>query len=48
VKAQAGHLHRWLDELGIERTVLVGHNLGGGVCQIAAVDRWSAAGASCG
>jgi pimeloyl-ACP methyl ester carboxylesterase len=39
VKAQAGHLHRWLDELGIERALLVGHDLGGGVCQIAAVDQ---------
>ena len=39
VKAQAGHVHRWLDELGIERAVLVGHDLGGGVCQIAAVNR---------
>jgi pimeloyl-ACP methyl ester carboxylesterase len=39
VKAQAGHLDRWLDELGIERAVLVGHDLGGGVCQIAAVSR---------
>jgi pimeloyl-ACP methyl ester carboxylesterase len=39
VKAQAGHLHHWLDELAVERAVLVGHDLGGGVCQIAAVDR---------
>jgi pimeloyl-ACP methyl ester carboxylesterase len=39
VKAQTGHLHRWLDELGIEQAVLVGHDLGGGVCQIAAVNR---------
>lgn len=38
VKAQAGRLHRWLDELGIERAVLVGHDLGGGVCQVAAVN----------
>jgi len=39
VKAQAGHLHRWLDELDVDRAVLVGHDLGGGVCQIAAVGR---------
>jgi pimeloyl-ACP methyl ester carboxylesterase len=39
VKAQAGHLFRWLDVVGIERAVLVGHDLGGGVAQIAAVSR---------
>lgn len=39
VKAQAAHLHRWLDDLGIKRAVLVGHDLGGGACQIAAVNR---------
>jgi pimeloyl-ACP methyl ester carboxylesterase len=39
LSAQAEHLHAWLDELGIERAVLVGHDLGGGVVQIAAVRR---------
>lgn len=34
--AQAEHLLRWLDELGSEAPVLVGHDLGGGVAQIAA------------
>ena len=37
VAAQADHLVRWLDALGIERAVLAGHDLGGGVVQIAAV-----------
>jgi pimeloyl-ACP methyl ester carboxylesterase len=37
VKAQAGYLLDWLDEQGIERAVLAGHDLGGGVVQIAAV-----------
>ena len=37
VKAQAGYLRRWLKELGIARATLVGHDLGGGVGQIAAV-----------
>lgn len=37
VSAQASHLLRWLDALGIGRAVLVGHDLGGGVAQIAAV-----------
>jgi pimeloyl-ACP methyl ester carboxylesterase len=36
--AQAARLIRWLDALEIERAVLVGHDLGGGVAQIAAVD----------
>jgi pimeloyl-ACP methyl ester carboxylesterase len=35
VKAQANHLGRWLDEVGIDKPVLVGHDLGGGVAQIA-------------
>lgn len=35
--AQADRLLAWLAELGIERAVLVGHDLGGGVVQIAAV-----------
>ena len=37
VKAQAGHLFRWLDDAGIDKAVLVGHDLGGGVAQVAAV-----------
>jgi pimeloyl-ACP methyl ester carboxylesterase len=37
VAAQADRLRYWLAELGIERAVLVGHDLGGGVVQIAAV-----------
>ncbi|HWH33882.1 MAG TPA: alpha/beta fold hydrolase [Acidimicrobiales bacterium] len=36
VSAQAGYLLAWMDELGIERPILVGHDLGGGVAQIAA------------
>lgn len=36
VAAQAGYLLDWLGQLGIE-TVLAGHDLGGGVVQIAAV-----------
>ncbi len=39
LRAQAEHLHRWLDALDLERVVLVGHDLGGGVAQIAAVRR---------
>jgi pimeloyl-ACP methyl ester carboxylesterase len=39
VKAQAAHLFRWLDVVGIQRALLVGHDLGGGVAQIAAVSR---------
>jgi pimeloyl-ACP methyl ester carboxylesterase len=37
VKAQAGYLRHWLGEIGVGRAVLVGHDLGGGVAQIAAV-----------
>lgn len=37
VAAQADHLLAWLDAMGIEQAVLVGHDLGGGVAQIAAV-----------
>ena len=33
---QADHLLAWLDELRLDRVVLVGHDLGGGVAQIAA------------
>jgi len=36
VARQADYLLNWLDTLGIERAVLVGHDLGGGVVQIAA------------
>lgn len=39
VAAQAGYLLHWLDALGIGRAILVGHDLGGGVVQIAAVRR---------
>ncbi len=35
--AQADRLLRWLDLVGIDAPVLVGHDLGGGVAQIAAV-----------
>ncbi|MGY1708189.1 alpha/beta fold hydrolase [Geodermatophilus sp. SYSU D00758] len=35
--AQADRLLRWLDHLGVETPVLVCHDLGGGVAQIAAV-----------
>jgi pimeloyl-ACP methyl ester carboxylesterase len=38
VRAQAGYLLRWLDAIEVERAVLVGHDLGGGVAQIAAVE----------
>lgn len=45
VAGQADHLLSWLRELGIGRAVLVGHDLGGGVAQIAAVrDRSRCAG----
>lgn len=37
VAAQADRLLAWMRELGVERAVMVGHNLGGGVAQIAAV-----------
>ena len=39
VARQAGYLTDWLDALGIDRAVLVGHDLGGGVAQIAATSR---------
>jgi pimeloyl-ACP methyl ester carboxylesterase len=37
VAQQASYLLAWLDELGIDRAAYVGHDLGGGVVQIAAV-----------
>ncbi len=37
VKAQAHYLLDWLDVLAIDRAVFAGHDLGGGVAQIAAV-----------
>lgn len=37
--AQAQRLLQWLDALEVEAPVLVGHDLGGGVAQIAAVQR---------
>jgi pimeloyl-ACP methyl ester carboxylesterase len=37
VARQADYLLGWLEQLGVERAVLVGHDLGGGVAQIAAV-----------
>jgi pimeloyl-ACP methyl ester carboxylesterase len=39
VAAQARYLGEWLGHLGLDRVVLVGHDLGGGVAQIAAVER---------
>lgn len=37
VSAQADYLVAWMDAVGVERAVLAGHDLGGGVAQIAAV-----------
>ncbi len=37
VAAQAEFLTRWLASVGVQRALLVGHDLGGGVAQIAAV-----------
>jgi len=37
VAAQADHLKAWMDEIGLEKAVIVGHDLGGGVAQIFAV-----------
>ena len=37
VARQADYLVEWMDALGIERAVFAGHDLGGGVAQIAAV-----------
>lgn len=39
VSRQADHLLAWLDALELRRVILVGHDLGGGVAQIAAVRR---------
>jgi pimeloyl-ACP methyl ester carboxylesterase len=39
VAKQAEYLVGWMDQLQIEKAVLVGHDLGGGVAQIAAVRR---------
>lgn len=36
VRAQAGYLLRWLDAQGLDKVILAGHDLGGGVVQIAA------------
>lgn len=38
VRAQARYLRFWLRALEIDRAILVGHDLGGGVVQIAAID----------
>lgn len=37
VAQQADYLRMWMSQLGVERAVLVGHDLGGGVAQILAV-----------
>lgn len=37
VARQADYLTSWLDNLGIEQAVMAGHDLGGGVAQIAAI-----------
>lgn len=37
VAKQADYLLSWLDEIGLRRAIFVGHDLGGGVAQIAAV-----------
>jgi pimeloyl-ACP methyl ester carboxylesterase len=38
VRAQADYLLRWLDAIEVEEAVYAGHDLGGGVAQIAAVE----------
>jgi len=38
VRRQADYLNAWMQAVGIEKPVLVGHDLGGGVAQIAAVN----------
>jgi pimeloyl-ACP methyl ester carboxylesterase len=37
--AQADYLAQWMDAIGVERAVLVGHDVGGGVAQIFAARR---------
>lgn len=37
VGRQADYLARWLEQIGVEQAILAGHDLGGGVAQIAAV-----------
>jgi pimeloyl-ACP methyl ester carboxylesterase len=37
IAAQAGYLARWMEHLDLEPAILAGHDLGGGVVQIAAV-----------
>jgi pimeloyl-ACP methyl ester carboxylesterase len=37
IARQADYLLGWLEQLGVERAALVGHDLGGGVVQVAAV-----------
>jgi len=37
IARQAEYLTRWLESIGVDRAILVGHDLGGGVAQIAAV-----------
>ena len=38
VARQAGYLVDWLEAIGVERAVLVGHDLGGGVAQVVATE----------
>jgi pimeloyl-ACP methyl ester carboxylesterase len=37
IARQAEYLTRWLESIGVDRAILVGHDLGGGVAQIAAL-----------
>lgn len=39
VSRQADYLFGWLDEIGVDRAVFAGHDLGGGVAHIAAIRR---------
>jgi pimeloyl-ACP methyl ester carboxylesterase len=39
VRQQADYLLRWMRTIGVDRAILVGHDLGGGVAQIVAVHR---------
>lgn len=41
IKKQAGYLAAWMRALQLERVILVGHDLGGGVAQIAALENQS-------